>query len=316
MAIKNVKNANYLQIDNRVKQILLEEGLFLLEIGKAYEEFDWIKKYYKVKPREGYFLWVLSPTETPLVTCILLSSANVFQKPKNLIVLEKNIKADLSSTCQAVEEGLSGKHFGVSKVVLKENSSLILNSNHKWGGEDSVKSFFEFYLEKKAKLYFYFELFNDPKSHFSKADFYLKEEATLHFDGRILAKRGNVIIEDNVFLQGRGSRALLKIKMVADKKAKIGYKSSILAKSESFGHSDCSGLLLSDNALIETMPALANENKKAILSHEASVGRISEDVLNYLASRGFSEKKAINLIVSGFLDNKKKSSKNFDKPVF
>ncbi len=307
MATKNAKNANYLQIDNRVKQILLEEGVLLLESRQAYKEYAWTRKYYKTLPKEGYFLWIFAPIETPLTTCILLSSTKIFQKPTNLIVLEKNIKADLSSTCQAAKDGLLGKHFGTSKVVLKENSFLILDSNHSWGKGDNVKSFFDFYLDKNSKLSFSFELFNDPKNHSSIANFYLKENAILEFEGRILAKTGFVYLEDNVYLEGKNSKSLLKVKMVADKKAKINYKSNILANDESFGHSDCSGLLLNDKATIETSPTLINKSKKAILSHEASVGRVSEEILNYLASRGVSQKKAIELIVAGFLKKQKQN---------
>jgi Fe-S cluster assembly scaffold protein SufB len=40
------------------------------------------------------------------------------------------------------------------------------------------------------------------------------------------------------------------------------------------------------------------------MSHEASVGKIAEEEIYYLMSRGISEEKAISLIVRGFLDTK------------
>jgi hypothetical protein len=50
------------------------------------------------------------------------------------------------------------------------------------------------------------------------------------------------------------------------------------------------------------VPELVNENKDALLTHEASIGRISEEELNYLRARGLSENEAIDLIVAGFLE--------------
>ncbi|PIZ89560.1 MAG: hypothetical protein COX89_00870 [Candidatus Nealsonbacteria bacterium CG_4_10_14_0_2_um_filter_37_10] len=43
------------------------------------------------------------------------------------------------------------------------------------------------------------------------------------------------------------------------------------------------------------------QNKEAQITHEASIGKISEEELNYLRMRGLTEKEAIDLIVTGFL---------------
>jgi hypothetical protein len=51
---------------------------------------------------------------------------------------------------------------------------------------------------------------------------------------------------------------------------------------------------------IEAKEALRKQNK-ALITHEASIGRVSEEELNYLRSRGLTEKEAIDLIVRGFL---------------
>lgn len=59
------------------------------------------------------------------------------------------------------------------------------------------------------------------------------------------------------------------------------------------------GLLLDGNSSIDAVPELLN--KDATLTHEASIGRISEEELSYLRSRGLTEDEAIGLIVTGFL---------------
>lgn len=92
--------------------------------------------------------------------------------------------------------------------------------------------------------------------------------------------------------------------MVADQDSKITSHSKMIANNAGVGHLDCMGLLLSENSSISTVPELTNRNKNATLTHEASVGRISTEALNYLRSRGLTEDEAIDLIITGFLREK------------
>lgn len=89
--------------------------------------------------------------------------------------------------------------------------------------------------------------------------------------------------------------------MVGDKKSRIIAHSKMIANDARTGHLDCMGLLLAEDSSINAIPELVNKHKDASLTHEASVGKISEEVLNYLRNRGLTEAQAIDLIVSGFL---------------
>ena len=60
--------------------------------------------------------------------------------------------------------------------------------------------------------------------------------------------------------------------------------------------------MLSDQAEISAIPCLVSKRISAELTHEAAIGKISEDQLFYLMSRGISEEEAESLIVRGFLD--------------
>jgi hypothetical protein len=68
------------------------------------------------------------------------------------------------------------------------------------------------------------------------------------------------------------------------------------------GHLECRGILLSETASCRAYPALRSIHPEATLTHEAAVGKIKEEELWYLMSRGFSEEDATSLIVRGFLD--------------
>jgi len=64
----------------------------------------------------------------------------------------------------------------------------------------------------------------------------------------------------------------------------------------------CDGLMLDDRSKALTFPAMEVSESQVSVSHEAAVGKLQEDQLFYLMSRGLSEKDAIKMIVSGFIE--------------
>jgi Fe-S cluster assembly scaffold protein SufB len=67
------------------------------------------------------------------------------------------------------------------------------------------------------------------------------------------------------------------------------------------GHLECMGLVLSDESSIYSVPELEGSATNLELSHEAAVGKIAEDEVQYLMSRGLTEDEAASMIVRGFL---------------
>ena len=66
------------------------------------------------------------------------------------------------------------------------------------------------------------------------------------------------------------------------------------------GHLECKGLILGGGR-IQAVPELDGNAEELELSHEAAVGRINRDEIEYLMARGLSEDEAISVIVRGFL---------------
>lgn len=65
-------------------------------------------------------------------------------------------------------------------------------------------------------------------------------------------------------------------------------------------YSQCDSMLVGDKSGANTFPYIEVKNNSAIVEHEASTSRISEDQLFYLQSRGVSQEEAISLLVNGF----------------
>src|SRR2546427_486926 len=75
-------------------------------------------------------------------------------------------------------------------------------------------------------------------------------------------------------------------------KGAVGVKSSVR----------CDALLMDERSRTDTYPYMEVNEDDATITHEASVGRINEDQLFYLMSRGLSETQALSLIVTGFME--------------
>ncbi|MBI2579293.1 MAG: Fe-S cluster assembly protein SufB [Candidatus Aenigmarchaeota archaeon] len=67
-------------------------------------------------------------------------------------------------------------------------------------------------------------------------------------------------------------------------------------------HVKCDALILDDQSASDTVPYMEINNKNVNIGHEATTGKVSEDQVFYLMSRGLSEQQAMTMIVSGFIE--------------
>jgi len=305
MVMRNAKNVskkfNFWQIDHKVLQILKGKGVEVLPSPDAWEKFDFVRKIFEKKPKEGYFVWVKKEVDFPLMTCITIASPKVSQDLRNLLVIEKGIKAKANVFCNAAKNNLCGVHNAKGKILLKSGVSLEYNHIHKWGQKDFVNPDYEFILEKGAKLIYNYQNLFPPENLNLRTILHLKENSSANINFIVNGINSKIKIEDGLILEGKDSQGIVKVRAVGKKNSRILVKSMILANSPSRGHLDCQGLLVDKDSKISLIPALICQNKEAQVTHEASIGKISEEQLTYLRMRGLSEKEAIDLICSGFL---------------
>lgn len=274
--MKNAENAlNFYQIDSEIKSIKEQEGVIIMPSVLAWNKFEWMHDYFEKKPKGGFLLFVKEPISKRLNTLVEMESEKVFQKMSNLIIIEKGLKVKLSSLCRSKNKG-TGKHFAKAVVVIKEGAELEFSQGNLWRKNDEFSASYQFVLEKKAKL---------------------KTIITNQGEG------AKVNTREDVFLYGKKSSADIRIKMIAKSEASFYSESYMHGEEEARGHLDCSGLIVGSEAKIVSIPGLVCNSNKAELTHEASIGKISEEKLTYLRMRGLSCKKATELIINSFLNS-------------
>jgi Fe-S cluster assembly scaffold protein SufB len=302
MAMNNAKNVNYWQIDHKIESIFDIKGVVVLASPVAWEKYPWFRLRCKAKPKEGYFVWVRKQIDFPLSTCIMIASPNISQELTNFLIIEKGIKAKANVVCSSQKGNLCGRHIAKGQLILKAGSSLEYNHFHQWGQKDSVNPEYEFFLGENSSLVYNYKNLLPPQELKLVAAIHCRKNASCQINSVINGINTKIKIEETIYLEEDNSRGISTLKIVGDKRSDTEVITKIVAAGSGKGHLDCQGLLIDKSSTISFTPTLISKNNKAQLTHESSIGKISDEQLSYLRSRGLSEKEASKLIISGFLD--------------
>lgn len=292
---------DFLQVDNKIKSIRRSDDVVILSSLEAWEKMEWTREYFEGKPKEGYFIWVRKQVDFPLSACVNIASPKVRQDLQNLMVIEKGIKARANVVCSSLKNNLAGEHRARGRLIVKEEASLDYNHVHKWGHNDNVFPDYEFILKRGSSLKYNYSNLMPPEKLDIKNRIVCGEKSSVNLNISVNGIDSLINIKEEVMLEGKDSQSVSRLKLVGRKNSNISAESSIVAKAKAKGHIDCQSLIIDNKSKISSIPMLLCENKDAQITHEASIGKISEEQLNYLRARGLTEKEAIDLIVSGFL---------------
>lgn len=104
---------------------------------------------------------------------------------------------------------------------------------------------------------------------------------------------------------GKNTKSNIVSKSIAGNGGNATYRGKVEIKKKAL-NSDamvkCDSLILDDKSMSDTIPTNIVGNITSNIEHEATVSKISDDVLFYLMSRGIPEERATELIVLGFID--------------
>ncbi|MEM2740937.1 MAG: SufD family Fe-S cluster assembly protein, partial [Nitrososphaeria archaeon] len=136
---------------------------------------------------------------------------------------------------------------------------------------------------------------------------YLKGEKSNTFMSSLIVGRSNSYIDlgSAVKITGKNSCAEIISRSVSTDSSKIVSRARISSEAPGVkGHIECRGLILNDGSGIWTVPELDSTVKDVELTHEAAVGKLSEEVIFYLLTKGVGRDEAISMLVRGFLEVK------------
>lgn len=102
---------------------------------------------------------------------------------------------------------------------------------------------------------------------------------------------------------GKGTKSTIISKGISAEESENTYRGLVKIMPSASGarhYGQCDSMLVGDQCSAHTFPYIDVKNNTAIVEHEASTAKISEDQLFYLQSRGLDMEKCISMIVNGF----------------
>jgi len=318
--------ATYFQIDHsvlsRAVQKAFQGQLEVMSTKEAMKKYDWSKKYWwnlinkdmdqftrlaYTKWDHGYFIRILEDQKVtlPLQSCFFVFTDYLNQNVHNVIIAEPGSEAQIITGCTVHPNIRGGLHVGVSEFYIKEGAKLTFTMIHAWNRNFNSHPRSAALIEDDAVFVSNYLLFQPVRNLQTYPTAYCKgANSRVEFNNIIYGSGDSHIdVGSKVILQNSGARGEIITRALATDNAKIYARGLLQGEhEESKAHLECRGLLLSDNAMIYTVPELLAKAQGADLSHEAAVGKIAEEEICYLMSRGFSEKEATSLIVRGFMD--------------
>ena len=287
----------------------------------ALKKFDGLKDYYwkavdpmkdkytaktYLEESDGYFIRVKAGKKVtePLQTCMMIDRDKSIQNVHNIIIVEKNAHLEIITGCTSHKHASDSLHIGVSEIFIEDGGSLIFSMVHNWGDKTGVRPRTVTIMGKDTKFVNNYVILNPVGSMQSYPVAYLNGEgASVKFNSICLSHPGSEIdTGGEVVLNAPNTHAEIISRSIT-----IGGK--MMARGKLVGnakgakaHLECRSLVLTDNGNTLAVPELEANVADVEMTHEAAVGKIARDQVEYLMTRGLSEDEAVGMIVRGFLE--------------
>ena len=256
----------------------------------------------------GSFIYVPKNTilDRPLQSYFRINSKNMGQFERTLIIVDDNSSLHYVEGCTAPSYSESSLHAAIVEIYVGKNSKCRYSTVQNWA--TNVYNL----VTKRALV--------DEAGVMEWIDGNIGSKVTMKYPCCVLKgdnSRGTCITisvaksgqeQDSgarMIHIGKNTKSNIVSKSIAGNGGNATYRGKVEIKKKAL-NSDamvkCDSLILDDKSMSDTIPTNIVGNITSNIEHEATVSKISDDVLFYLMSRGIPEERATELIVLGFID--------------
>jgi len=322
------RSGSYMQIDQSVVYESLNKAyegqLEIMSTSAALDKYEWIEEYFwKAVPVDqdkytaqaalnmthGYFIRVFAhqKPQYPVQSCLLVAENYVSQNVHNMIIVEEGAELQVITGCTLSKSDAEGIHLGISEFYVKKGGKLMFTMIHNWADNFHVRPRTKVVVEEDGAFISNYVLLKQVKSIQAFPVAHLKgARASAKFNTVVYGLKDSYIdLGSRIILEGQDTRGESIARTIAADESVIYSRGDLIASTKGYclAHLDCRGILFSERAKIYAIPELVSDGSlKSELSHEASIGPISEEQVEYLMSRGISREDAVSVITSGFLN--------------
>ena len=309
---------------HNLRDDLAKQGVLFLDTDSALKEHPEIfKKYFgKIIPPEdnkfaalnsavwsgGSFIYIPPgvKVDMPLQAYFRINAENIGQFERTLIIADEGSEVHYIEGCTAPVYSSESLHSAVVELVAHKDAKLRYTTIQNWSND--VYNL----VTKRAYAY--------EGSTVEWIDGNIGSKLTMKYPGIYLMGKKAYGETLSIAFAGKNQHQDTGAKMVhlaPETTSKITSKSVSRANGRSTyrgllkvkkGATNvkstvrCDALLLDDTSKTDTYPYMEINQEDATVTHEATVGKIGDEQIFYLMSRGFSEEEALSLIVNGFME--------------
>ena len=312
------------------RETLAEKGIIFCSFSEAVREYpELVKKYLgAVVPytdnyfaalnsavfSDGSFVYIPKGTRCPmeLSTYFRINAINTGQFERTLIVADEGAYVSYLEGCTAPQRDENQLHAAIVEIIVEKDAEVKYSTVQNWyPGDKEGKGGVYNFVTKRGHC-------RGAKSKLSWTQVETGSAITWKYPSCVLEGDDSVaefysVAVTNNFQQadtgtkmihlGKNTRSRIVSKGISAGKSQNSYRGLVYVgpnAENARNHSQCDSLLLSDRCGAHTFPYVHVDNDTAIIEHEATTSKISEDQIFYCQQRGIGVEEAVGLIVNGY----------------
>ncbi len=317
------RSGTYFQLDTSA--ILTKstiDGLRVKSLEDAFDEMDLRSYYWKAVPvdkdkftatvelygRGGYIIVAEKGVQVnfPVQACLFIDTPNLLQAPHNIIIAEEGSSLNIITGCTIAPEKV-GLHVGISEFYVKKNAKVTFTMIHGWGEGTHVRPRTGVIVEEGGTFITHYINVNPLASlqMYPSVKLVGKGARTTMSSVLVGLKNSYMDVGSEIVFENHKTAGEIISKSISKDSANIVARGRLIGNSDFIkGHLECRGLILSPESRIGAIPVLEGNAKEVELTHEAAVGKLADEEIYYLMSKGFSREEATSILIRGFMEVK------------
>ena len=311
---------------HNVREEVRRQGVVYTDMESALKSDKYgplVKKYFmKVVPPQdhkfaalhgavwsgGSFVYVPEgvKVEIPLQSYFRLNAPGAGQFEHTLIIVSEGADLHFIEGCSAPKYNVANLHAGCVELVVGKNAHLRYSTIENWSKNMFNLNTKRAVVDEGGTIEWVSGSFGSHVSYLYPMSILKGEHSRMEFTGITFAGKGQSLDTGaKVVHMAPNTYSNINTKSISKDGGYCAYRSSVKIMPDAYGCKSsvsCESLMLDDISGSDTVPVMDIQNDDVEVGHEAKIGRISDDAVFYLMSRGISEQDAKNMIVTGFAE--------------
>lgn len=256
----------------------------------------------------GSFVYVPAGVslDFPLQSYFRLNAAGAGQFEHTLIIVEPGADLHFIEGCSAPKYNVANLHAGCVELFVGKGAHLRYSTIENWSKNMYNLNTKRCRVEEGGSIEWVSGSFGSHVSYLYPSSLLMGRGATCDFTGITFAGAGQDLDTGcKVHMAAPDCRATVSTKSISKDGGVSTFRSSVVVTPRAENARctvSCQSLMLDDRSVSDTIPAMDVRCATAQVGHEATIGRISDDTVLYLMSRGIGEEEARGMVVNGFAE--------------